>query len=833
MTPKPRQKKNETVSEPSFTRWLSRDREILLSLIILFLLPFFLYHSSILGGQQYMGHDVIQWRAGAESLIQHQQETGETAHWASNMFSGMPATTISHPPQLPNLDNTVLRALRVIYPAAEMWILLSGGFLMLLLMGLRPFSALFGAVIIGFSTYIPIIIGAGHNAKFLSYIYIPWIYSGYFLMKEKGESRWLALFIFALALTLHLRAYHPQVTYFFLFPIGALYLTDLTRAMKSGSGTDFAAQTGWLAGGAVIALLVSVQLYWSTFEYSQFSMRGGSELAETSGLSREYAFAWSQGWGELLTLLIPGAFGGSEYYWGPKTFTSGPHYAGAVGFLLFVVGLFKSRHHLKWVFLGPGILTLFFSLGEHFGAVNNLMFDYFPLFDKFRVPEMWLMVTVFCFAVVAAMGIEWISDQVRSKKGFKSVAQALWPALALAAVAVFITFQLLSFEKPGERADLAERVAIQNNVSADDPGVSQAVNRIMLTQLIPEREEMAQEDAIRFGLLILLGLGVLIAMALQRLSAEIGLILLTVILAWDLIRVDSRYLSEHSLVDREMTREWMIAQRERPHDRFIMDNITSEEGWPYRVLPFLDNPFNNALPSFFYPTIGGYSGAKLGYYQDLLDEVFVTEERGLNTELLNMLNVRFISLNQPIPLPGYEAVFQDTRGAVMENMEVLPKAFFVDSVAVLPDQRTVLEQLKGDFRASEVAFIAERDAPQIRPDSSATVRVDHYSANRISMEIRRSEPGFLLLGEIWYPPGWKATIDGSETEIIRTNYVLRGVELPAGEYTLVLELNPVWYRNGIRLSAAGSGALMGSFIAALSFLWKRRDEPLAEESPAE
>ncbi|TVQ66954.1 MAG: hypothetical protein EA360_03670 [Balneolaceae bacterium] len=833
MTSKKRKGKEEKTTVPALTKWFSRDREILISLCILFLLPFFLYHSTILGGQQYMGHDVIQWRAGAESLMQHQQEAGETAHWAANMFSGMPATTISHPPQLPNLDNTVLRALRFIYPAAEMWILLAGGFVMLLLMGMRPFSALFGAVIIGFSTYIPIIIGAGHNAKFLSYIYIPWIYIGYLLMKERGESRWLALFIFALALTLHLRAYHPQVTYFFLFPIGALYLTDLVKAVKAKDTHGFAAMTAWLAGGAVIALLISAQLYWSTFEYSQFSMRGGSELAETTGLAREYAFAWSQGWGELLTLLIPGAYGGAEYYWGPKTFTSGPHYAGALGFLFFLVGAVKSRHHLKFVFLAPGLVTLLFSLGEHFGALNNVMFGYFPLFDKFRVPEMWLMVTVFCFAVVAAMGVEWISDQVRSQRGIKPLMGAVWPAVALAAVAIFITFQFLTFEKPGERESLAERVALQNNVSQSDPGVVQAVNRIMLTQLIPEREEMAHADAIRFGLFLILGIGLIALMALQRIPAEAGLIALSLVLAWDLIRVDSRYLSEHSLVEGHTTRESVIEQRERPHDRFIIENIGNEEGWPYRVLPFLDNPFNNALPSYFYPTIGGYSGAKLGYYQDVLDEAFVTEGRGLNTELLNMLNVRFISLNQPISLPGYRAVFQDVQGAVLENLEVLPKAFFVDSVSVLSDQRAVLEQLKSDFRARELAFVADREPPLIRPDTSATVSVIRYSANAISMAISRSEPGFLVLGEIWFPPGWKATIQGMETEIIRTNYILRGFEVPAGEYTLELGLNPVWYRTGKRLSAAGSGLLFGSFFAALSFLWKRRNDEVAEEERKE
>jgi hypothetical protein len=509
-------KKQDAEKKSDFWEKLEPGNRHLYSLIFLFILPVFLYHASVIGGKQYMGHDVIQWRAGAESLMQHQEQFGETAHWASNMFSGMPATTISHPPQVKNLDNTLLRSLRFIYPAAEMWILLGGAYLMFVLMGAKPLAAVFGAIIIGFSTYIPIIIGAGHNAKFLAYIYIPWLYNGYFLLTRNRLNTLLALFIFTLALTLHLRAYHPQVTYFFLFPLGTLFVYDLVNAIRSRESRPFIINTGYLAAASFIAVLITVQLYWSTFEYSSFSMRGGSELAGTDGLARDYAFAWSQGWGELLTLLIPGAYGGSELYWGPKSFTSGPHYAGALAFLFFVIGAIKSNHTLKWVFLGSGIATLFFSLGEHFGALNNLMFDYFPLFDKFRVPEMWLMTTVFCFGVVAVFGFEWLMEQFKTGRKFKDWSKPVVIAAAIALFAIFAGFQLLSFEKPGERQNIAQQIAMQNNVPADDPRVSQAVSRIMQTQLIPEREELARGDTVRFAILFIIGTGIIFAIGAQK-----------------------------------------------------------------------------------------------------------------------------------------------------------------------------------------------------------------------------------------------------------------------------------------------------------------------------
>lgn len=816
-------KKQQNSANPDFWSSLNRKKQHAFLLTFLFILPLFLFHASILGGQQYMGHDVIQWRAGAESLIQFQEEFDETAHWASNMFSGMPATTISHPPQIANVDNTLLKALRFIYPAAEMWILLGGAYLMFVLMGMKPLSALFGAIIIGFSTYIPIIIGAGHNAKFLAYIYIPWLYNGYFLITKTQWNRWLAFFIFALALTLHLRAYHPQVTYFFLFPLLTLFFYDLAKAFKTDSLPSFFKQTGWLMSAAVVAILITVQLYWSTVEYSSFSMRGGSELAGTGGLDRDYAFAWSQGWGELLTLLIPGAYGGSELYWGPKTFTSGPHYAGALAFLFFVIGVIKSKHSLKWVFLGPGIATLLFSLGEHFSLLNNFMFDYFPLFDKFRVPEMWLMVTLFCFSVPAVLGLDWLTDQIAAGKKLNTLYKPVGIAVFVALIAIFLGFTLLSFEKEGERTAIAEQLASQNSVPIDDPRVSQAVSRVIQTQLIPDREALATNDTIRFSILILMGIALIWAMSARKISVSVGMMTLSAILAYDLINIDQRYLSDRSLVDGSITREGVIERSERELDRFLQDEVRTDEGWSYRVLPFLDNPFNNAIPSYFYPSAGGYSGAKLSHYQDLIDEALFMETGGLNMSVLNMLNVRYLTLGGQTMLPGFDVAFESEAGVVMQNLNVLPKAFFVDSVAVLSDQRQILRRISEEFDAQEVVYVADDINVTVYPDSLATVQITEFNANKISMDIFRSEPGFLMLSEIWYPPGWVATLNGEETDIIRSNYVLRGFEIPAGQHTLELSLEPTWYETGKWLARAGTLLLFGSGLFGLFITYKRKE----------
>lgn len=785
---------------------LSDRNKHLFCLGFLFLLPVILFHASVIGGQQYMGHDAIQWRAGAESLIQHQEEYGEVAHWATNMFSGMPATTISHPPQISNLDNTLLKFLQFIYPAAEMWILLGGAYLMFLLLGARPLSAVFGAIIIGFSTYIPIIIGAGHNAKFLAYIYIPWLYNGYFLLTRSKVNPWLAVFVFAWALTLHLRAYHPQVTYFFLIPLLTLFLYDLSKAVKAGEFKPFAINTGWLIGAAIVAVLISIQLYWSTLEYSPYSMRGGSELAGNSGLARDYAFAWSQGWGELLTLIIPGAYGGSELYWGPKSFTSGPHYFGAMTFLFLIVGIWKSSHKLKWVFLGPGIATMLFSLGENFGTLNNLMFTYFPLFDKFRVPEMWLMISVFCFSVPAVFGLEWLLEKIEFGKA-KEWKTPVYTASAVGVLVILIGFQFLSFEKPGERQRLAQQIAAQNEVPVDDPRVSQTVNRYLQNEVIPQREELARGDTLRFAFFFFAGIGILFAVGIRKLPTSIGLALFCLLLAYDIIRVDQRYLNESSLVDQSLDRSDVIERNEREIDRYLKENVISEDGWSYRVLPMLDNPFNNAIPSYFYPSAGGYSGAKLGYYQDLIDEALFSGPFGINKGVLNMLNIQYMTAQGAFNIPGFEPVYQGQNGVVLENLDVLPKAWFLDSIEHADSQTDVLRKVAEDFDAQSKAYaVVPEDRSFVEAERSVTV--EEYNANKITLRISSEADGFLVLGEIWYPEGWIATLNGEPIDVIRTNYVLRGFEVPSGDHTLEMVMEPVWYETGNWLAQFGTLLLL-------------------------
>ncbi|MDZ7681498.1 MAG: hypothetical protein U5J63_07200 [Fodinibius sp.] len=347
---------NDSLKDDVISR-LSDKKRHGIALLTLFILPLILYSAIFFGGQQFPGSDETQWRAGAQSVIEHIETYDEHPLWVSNMFSGMPSTVIHNPAPPTNLDTLIEWVDGNTFPLPYFWILLSGAYLFFVIQGLRPFSSALGSILIGFTTYLPIILEAGHNSKFIAIAFIPWLFVGYLLISRSAKT-FLGFFTFALAVTLQLRANHPQITYYFLYLLGFWWMYDSWLAYKKDQIQDWLQRTGIAFGAGILAILCSIDMYWRLYEYAQYSTRSGSTLASSSsgggGLTLEYAFSWSQGVGELLTLVIPGLYGGSsgEAYWGPKSFTSGPHYLGGIAFLLALIGLFRYRKKIKYLFFG-------------------------------------------------------------------------------------------------------------------------------------------------------------------------------------------------------------------------------------------------------------------------------------------------------------------------------------------------------------------------------------------------------------------------------------------------------------------------------------------------
>lgn len=808
---------NKNTSQDGFFYNLSEVKQHLIALAVLFLVPFILFTATTIGGKEFQRHDITQWRAGAESIIEYREQYGKEPLWAENMYMGMPAYVVSVKNEIPNIDR-LSGFFNSIYPAFPYWVMLSGMYFLLILMGFKPLTAVIGSLLYSLTTYFPIIIGAGHTSKFVALAYAPWVLAGYWKLTH-SKNKLAGLLLFSVAMALEVRAGHPQITYYFMYLLGFLWIANSWKLIQEKNLKQFGIVTGLLVLGGVIGILGHAQNFLTLQEYSQYSIRGGSALDGTTGLSTGYAFAWSQGIKESLTLLVPEIFGGaSPTYFGPKSVTSGPHYLGALCLPFLLIALFRQRSRTMFVFFGTGTLALLFAWGENFAFFNELAFDYIPFFNKFRAPETWLVLTSFCYTIVAVYGLDWFFDFVKQKTPQLKELYAPLGTAVLIFVFVFVQVKTMDYTKPGEVANIANQIAQQNNVSPDNPQVQQRANTYVQQNFVPDRQESANKDVFRLGLFLIFA-GALIWFALkQKLSVTLASLGLIVITGFDMISVGKRYVPERVIVNANVNPGKYLESQKRDIDQFIVDNIYSENGeYRYRVFPLLVSPFQEATPSYFYPTVGGYTGAKLSIVSDITSPggPLYTQSGGLNLNLLGALNVKYVNFRPGLPFQGLTPVFNGNSGTVYENQKILPKAFFVDSLVYAETPNEAFDFISNpDIDYSEVAVVENSDQIRVAADSTSEVTITNYTGSEITLNISRSTPGFLVLSEIYYPAGWVATLNGEEIEILKTNYVLRGMKIPAGDHELVMEFKPSSYSLGVTL---GWISLVAQILIALAF----------------
>jgi hypothetical protein len=383
---------------------------------------------------------------------------------------------------------------------------------------------------------------------------------------------------------------------------------------------------------------------------------------------------------------------------------------------------------------------------------------------------------------------------------------------------VFVQVKTMDYTKPGEVANIANQIAQQNNVSPDNPQVQQRASSYVQQNFVPDRQESANKDVFRLGLFLIFA-GALIWFALkQKLSVTLASFGLIVITGFDMISVGKRYVPDRVIVNANVNPEKYLESQKRDIDQYIIDNIYSENGeYQYRVFPLLVSPFQEATPSYFYPTVGGYTGAKLSIVSDITSPggPLYTQSGGLNLNLLGALNVKYVNFRPGLPFQGLIPVFDGNSGTVYENQKILPKAFFVDSLVYADTPVEAFDFVSNpEVDYSKVAIVENSDQITISTDSTSEVSITNYTGSEITLNVSRSTPGFLVLSEIYYPAGWVATLNGEEIEILKTNYVLRGMKIPAGDHELVMEFKPSSYSLGVTL---GWISLVVQIMIALVF----------------
>lgn len=806
------------------------------------------------GGQALIGGDIVQWRGMAEAMFQYEAETGDRALWAPNAFGGMPGYLIHYPKVVPQLD-TVIGLLRQAgwWPGAHLFVLFLGTYLLVFYLTRDVLSSVLGAVAYGLTTYVPVILLAGHNTKFVAMAFAPWLVLAFaFALRRPPGADWvrslLGALLFGIALAVNLRAEHVQITYYVTFALLVAWIVEGVGAVREGEARPFLVSTAVLALGGVLGVLMVAHPYLPLAEYKAFTIRAAGE---GGGLRWDYAMQWSQGWAELSTLLVPGAFGGEgATYWGPKPFTAGPHYLGPAVVLLAGLALYGVRRRLV-TGLGVAVfLMVLFSLGEHFAVLNRLMFDVFPLFDAFRVPETWLAAVALLVAVLAGGGVYYVSRREPTPEAIERKTRAVYVGLGVVGGLVLLVLlagvTVAPFERSGELDAVTSAVAEQSGVPASDPRVRQAAVQY-LSGVRAERREMLVGDALRALVVLALAGGLLVLQRRRRIApwlCQVGLVLLV---AGDLWQVGARYFNaEHPGIRGSGQIERAIPQF--PVDPFILAQVEVAGGpGHFRVLPLALNPFNDGRTPFFYESVGGYHGAKLALFQDYIDHLLVLPDGRLNPTALDLMATRFVISSAP--LPGMDLAFRDERTGllVLERPDVSPRAWLVEDVRVEPDREATLAALRDPtFPLYRTALLAEplpEPLPEVRAAPTAPVvprggqadtlmaepgqRVSlvRFTPREIVWEVSTDRPRLLVASEVYYPAGWTATVAGEPTPILRANHLLRAVAVPEGRHIVMMRFTPETDRRSIGIATVATGVVYLLALLALGLWWYRRGHP--------
>ena len=779
------------------------------------------------------GHD-HSGGAGASSEMDAYRKShdGERTRWTNTLFGGMP--TYQMAPSYPSTERLqkAEQAYRLYLPdyVRYIFVMLLGFYILLRAFDFKAWMAALGAVLWAFSSYYFIIIGAGHIWKFYTLAYIPPTIAGMVLC-YRGRYGW-GLLVTAVFMALQIMSNHVQMTYYFAFVIALMALAYLVEMR--------AALLKWLKGTAVFALgcLIGIAInasnLYHTWQYSKESMRGKSELTQktkdpanqtSSGLERDYITAWSYGISETWTLLIPNAKGGASQplvqsatamkkadatympiyqslgqYWGEQPGTSGPVYVGAFVLFLFVLGLFIVKGPMKWALLIATLLSITLAWGKNFMPWTDFFLDYVPMYDKFRTVASILVIAEFTIPMLAMLALkEIVSPLPTSPKGegiqfsgkqaemkLSPLGGSWWGALALTAGPCLL-FWLLPDVFFGNYVSSGELQMLQN---ATDQGY---IPKEMLTPILANLNEMRRAvftaDAGRSLLIILVGCAVLLAYSFRKIKAWMAGACLIVLCTADMWDVNKRYLNDSMFSAPQPPAQFF---QKTPTDEAILQDPDKY----YRVVNLAVSTFNDNSTSYWHKSIGGYHAAKLRRYQELIEAYIQPELLELHQAVaetggrldsirgdsifpvLNMLNTKYAIL----PLQGGET-------APVQNPWAMGNAWMAEQVVMADDadaELMNLEMLKEHPRTA--IFGKQQDIKATLKTGTGEIRLTAYEANALSYEAETTG-GVALFSDIYYP-GWQCTIDGQPTEVLRANYVLRAVVLPAGKHTIEFRFDP-------------------------------------------
>jgi len=795
--------------------------------VLAFALITLLYFSPIIQGKRLKQHDIEMYKGMSQEIVEFKAQTGEQSLWTNSMFGGMPAWNIGVP-QTSNLMTYVNRVLNVGFPhpLGAVFISMLGFFILLLVLDCKIWVSFIGALAYGFTSYLYIVIGAGHNSKAVAMAYMAPVIAG-ILLTYKGKYLWGAV-LTAIALALEVRAGHLQITYYLLLIVICIVIAELIEAVKAKRYLHFVKASGILLGVAALAVLTCTTTLYANYEFGKETMRGKPVLKQnadiqTKGLDRDYITQWSYGIGETWSLMIPNAKGGaSEYignsnpalehcdsrfrstiaqqnaYWGDQPGTSGPVYVGAIVCFLFVLGLFVVKGKYKWVLLAATVLSVLLSWGKNFMGFTDFFIDYFPGYNKFRAVSMTLVMAEVCMPLLAFLALAEIfknPDGLKQNKRYLYISLGITGGLCLLFYAMPQTF--FSFLSQSEAAQFKQLQTGQDG----------ALYTAFANELESVRVAIFKKDAIRSFLYIYVSAIVLLLGVSGKMNKKYMFTTLAILVVLDMFTIDKRYLGEGNFIDKR--------KADKPFAMSDIDKqILQDKELDYRVINLTTNTFNDASTSYFHKSIGGYHGAKLRRYQDIISR-YLSKSDNNYWKVLNMLNTRYIIYQKDgkkLVSRNYDAfgnawLVSEIKWVTTPNEEIDAIAVTdVRNVAIVNEE---FRNLAGDFNATPV---------------EGAIQLLEYKPNELKYGFDSSKDELVVFSEIWTSKGWTMWIDGVESPLLRADYILRSAIIPAGQHEIVMRYEPRIWKVGNTIQLITSLLLLIGLAAAVYFSTKKCEE---------
>ena len=810
-----------------------------------FLIVALFYCKPALQGKVLQQGDVIHWKGMAENSMKYNNTHGSYPLWTNSMFSGMPAYQIAMDPKNPFNIVYLHKAFSLFLgkPFMFFFLLCIGFYFLSQVYGVDYRIGIGGALAYAYASFSSILIVAGHETQVQAMAYMPALLGAILLVYKKHYL--IGATLTALFTGLLVAMNHLQVTYYFLIVAGFMTIYYLIEWIRAKDYTHIIKSLAILAVTAVVGIASNLVIIATTFDYSKATMRNGvlnldsskTDKTSATGLPIDYAFQWSFEKPEVFSILIPNVYGGvsganelgksshlaniakqqgaSEddaanfakqtggqlggLYWGSQPFTSGPVYFGAIICFLFLFGMIYLKRTDKWWMLVACILAIMMSWGRNFPAFNDFLFYHLPLYNKFRVPTYTLTICELLFPLLSVITLHQVffieTDKIYLFKKLKL------SGLVMLGIFLILLMMYSSFDYKGSEADQIQNAINQQTDKNQSAGIQSAY-----TALKADRQSLFGADIIRSFIFISLAFASLWLYIKNKIKTSYALIAILLLSSIDVLAEGRRYLNDDSFQSKDDQDEQNFTPSAQSQQ------ILQDSGY-YRVfnIDAQGGPFNDALTSYFHNSVGGYHPAKLAIYQDLITYQLSNK---LNINVLNMLNAKYVI----------------TKGAqnteeVQQNPGALGAAWFVKHVQFVKDDAAAMKALDKNNPA-DTAIVEQDEKSKINStpvyDSTAKIRLIKNDNDIITYTSRSNTNRFAVFSEIYYDRGWKAYIDNKETPIVRTDYVLRGLSVPAGNHTILFEFRPASFYSSKTIETIASAIVWLLILVTIFVSFKKK-----------